>query len=56
MSDPAGSGLYIGERATDPNFPDVPGLDAVKTTYLTSVTTTVVDQAPAAPYDDTHPG
>jgi RNA polymerase sigma-70 factor (ECF subfamily) len=50
------TGLYIGERATDPSFPDVPGLDAAKTTYLTSVTTEVVDHAPVAPYDDTRPG
>ena len=40
------TGLFIGERATDPDFPDVPGLDAAKTTYLTSVTTAVVDHAP----------
>jgi len=40
------TGLYIGDRATDPTFPDVPGLDAAKTTFLSSVTTTVVDHAP----------
>jgi hypothetical protein len=28
------TGLYIVERATDLDFPDVPGLDAAKTTYL----------------------
>lgn len=42
------TGRYIGERATDPGFPDVPGLDADKTTWLTSVTTQVVDHAPTA--------
>jgi hypothetical protein len=42
----ATTGRYIGERATDANFPAVPGLDADKTTWLTSVTTTVVDRAP----------
>lgn len=42
------TGRYIGERATDPNFPDVPGLDVDKTTWLTSVTTQVVDHAPRA--------
>ena len=41
------TGLYIGERATDPDFPAVPGLDAAKTTWLTSVTTTVADRAPS---------
>jgi hypothetical protein len=42
------TGRYIGERATSPDFPDVPGLDADKTTWLTSVTTRVVDHAPTA--------
>lgn len=42
------TGRYIGERATNATFPRVPGLDADKTTYLTSVTTDVVDQAPNA--------
>lgn len=42
------TGQYIGERATDPDFPDVPGLDADRTTWLTSVTTKVVDNAPSA--------
>jgi hypothetical protein len=42
------TGRYIGERATDPDFPDVPGVDADKTTWLTSVTTEVVDHAPTA--------
>ncbi|GAA3516993.1 hypothetical protein GCM10022234_10420 [Aeromicrobium panaciterrae] len=40
------TGRYIGERAADPEFPDVPGLDKAKTTFLTSVTTDVVDNAP----------
>ncbi|MCW2767251.1 MAG: hypothetical protein JWO11_3210 [Nocardioides sp.] len=40
------TGLYIGERATSPDFPDVPGLDEDKTTWLTSVRTDVVDEAP----------
>lgn len=40
------TGRYIGERASDPDFPDVPGLDGAKTTFLTSVTTDVVDRAP----------
>lgn len=42
------TGQYVGERNTDPDFPDVPGLDADKTTLLSSVTTTVVDHAPQA--------
>jgi hypothetical protein len=40
------TGRYLGERATDPSFPATPGLDADKTTWLTSVTRTVVDHAP----------
>jgi hypothetical protein len=40
------SGAYIGERATSPDFPDVPGLDADKTTFLTSSRADVVDSAP----------
>ncbi len=40
------TGAYVGDRGTDPDFPDVPGLDADKTTMLTSVRTTVVDHAP----------
>lgn len=40
------TGRYIGERASDPDFPDVPGLDDARTTFLTSVTTDVVDSAP----------
>jgi hypothetical protein len=50
------TGLYIGEHATDPDFPDVPGLDAERTTWLTSVSTTVVDRAPRAPLDPSRPG
>lgn len=42
----AATGRYIGERATNPNFPTVPGLDADKTIWLTSVTTDIVDRAP----------
>lgn len=42
------TGRYLGERATSPDFPAVAGLDADKTTWLTSVTTEVVDHAPAA--------
>lgn len=42
----ATTGEFIGERDTSPDFPDVPGLDADKTTYLTSVHTEVVDSAP----------
>ncbi|WP_017935493.1 CU044_5270 family protein [Nocardioides sp. Iso805N] len=44
----ARTGQYVGERGTDPDFPDVPGMDRDKTTMLTSVTTTVVDHAPKA--------
>lgn len=40
------TGRYIGERASDPELADVPGLDDAKTTFLTSVTTDVVDRAP----------
>jgi hypothetical protein len=40
------TGAYIGERATDRDFPDVPGLDADKTTWLSTVKTDVVDSAP----------
>jgi hypothetical protein len=40
------SGAYIGERATDPDFPNVPGLDAHEPTFLTSNRTDVVDSAP----------
>jgi hypothetical protein len=43
------TGLYIGERATTPDLPDVPGLDADRITWLTSVTTEVVDHAPRTP-------
>jgi hypothetical protein len=43
------TGRYIGERATSPDFPDVPGIDADKTTWLTSVITEVVDHAPRTP-------
>lgn len=50
------TGLLIGESASDRNFPDVPGLDAGKTTYLTSVTTSVVDHAPKAPWAHILPG
>lgn len=46
LFDPA-NGRYIGERASDPTFPDVPGLDQAKTTFLSSTTTAVVDSAPA---------
>lgn len=42
----AATGAYVGDRGTSPDFPDVAGLDADKTTMLTSVTTTVVDHAP----------
>lgn len=42
------TGAYIGERATDPEFPPVAGLDADRTTWLTSVTREVVDSAPPA--------
>ncbi|MCW2752086.1 MAG: putative polymerase sigma (70) factor, partial [Aeromicrobium sp.] len=42
------TGQYIGERATSPDFPDVPGLGADKTTFLTSSRVDVVDSAPAA--------
>jgi hypothetical protein len=42
------TGLYIGERATAPDFPDVPGLDAEKTIWLTSVSSHVVGEAPSA--------
>lgn len=44
----ATTGRYIGERARNPKFPSVAGLDADKTTWLTSVTTAVVDNAPHA--------
>lgn len=44
----AGTGRYIGERATTRDFPAVPGVDADRTTWLTSVTTEVVDSAPRA--------
>lgn len=44
----ASTGQYVGERGTNPDFPDVPGMDRDKTTLLTSVTTTVVDHAPKA--------
>jgi hypothetical protein len=40
------TGAYLGERATDPDFPDVPGLDAAKTTWLSSTRVAVVDSAP----------
>lgn len=40
------TGRYLGERSTDPSFPATPGLDADKTTWLTSVNKTVVDKAP----------
>jgi hypothetical protein len=40
------TGRYIGERSSSPDFPDVPGLDDAKTTFLTSVRTDVVDEAP----------
>lgn len=42
----ADTGAFIGERATSPDFPDVPGLGADKATYLTSVHSEVVDSAP----------
>jgi len=42
----ATTGQYVGERGTDPDFPAVPGLDADKTTLLSSVTTAVVGHAP----------
>ena len=48
----AKTGRYLGERATDPSFPSVPGLDADKTTWLSSVTSTVVDHAPPAKRPD----
>lgn len=44
----ARTGRYIGERATNPAFPAVPGLDADKTIWLSSVTTDVVGHAPNA--------
>lgn len=40
------TGVYLGERATDPDFPEVPGLDAAKTTWLSSTRIAVVDSAP----------
>lgn len=40
------TGRYIGERQTNPNFPDVPGLDKAKTTWLTSVHSEIVDTVP----------
>jgi RNA polymerase sigma-70 factor (ECF subfamily) len=40
------TGQYVGERGTDPDFPDVPGMDADKTTLLSAVRTAVVDHAP----------
>jgi hypothetical protein len=40
------TGRYLGERATDPDFPAVAGLDPDRTTWLTSVTSAVVDHAP----------
>lgn len=40
------TGEFIGERATDPDFPDVPGIDDAHTTYLTTVRAEVVDSAP----------
>lgn len=42
----AKSGEYIGGRATSPDFPDVPGLDAAKTTFLTTSRAEVVNSAP----------
>jgi hypothetical protein len=42
----AHTGRYLGERATDPDFPAVAGLDADRTTWLTSVTSAVVNHAP----------
>lgn len=42
------TGQYIGERATSPDYPNVPGLDADKTTWLSTVRTEVVDSAPHA--------
>lgn len=42
------TGLFIGERAVDPDFPEVPGHDAGDATYLTSITREVVDHAPRA--------
>jgi hypothetical protein len=44
----AKTGQYVGERGSDPDFPDVPGMDADKTTLLSSVTTAVVEHAPRA--------
>lgn len=40
------TGEFIGERDISPDLPDVPGLGADKATYLTSVSTEVVDSAP----------
>lgn len=42
------TGKFIGERATNPDFPDVPGIDAARTTYLTTARAEVVDSAPDA--------
>lgn len=40
------TGAYIGERSTDPDFPMVDGLDADRTTFLTTARLEVVDRAP----------
>jgi RNA polymerase sigma-70 factor (ECF subfamily) len=40
------TGQFIGNRATWPEFPDVPGIDADKTTWLSTVRSEVVDSAP----------
>lgn len=40
------TGAYIGERATDPDFPDLRGPDAGEPTFLTSNHVDVVDSAP----------
>lgn len=40
------TGQYIGNRATWPEFPDVPGIDDDKTTWLSTVRTEVVNSAP----------